>query len=547
MTWDSPLTAAVARELHERLSGSRLRGHAFDWDQRRLDLVFRSETLRWSLHPQEGWVSLDPTSDPPSGFRPLAAELTRVEAPPDERLIRMCFAKLRGRTKQIQVVIELMTNQWNALLLEGPEGWIRHLLWTRSLQERDLVVGRAYQPPPPSRRAGSTQPLSPGEFGEIMARHQGKDARSELLEALAFTSPINLPELLSARGGAPRNGGGRPGDYELWLQLKDPATLQPCVLEKDGSLQPYPVVLNAFEHRPYPSLLEAFQGAREGRVDGEEGGSLALKRLDRAIQGAEGRIRGLEKELARAARPEELRERANLILARLGELKKGAEEARVKGFQGEGVVINLDPSLSPHENAEALYEEAARQERALERLPGLLREARTKRNDLEVLRKKLSVGDLSAQEVEQRLPREGGKQRWKGPEREPRVPYLRFTSSGGLEIRVGRGPRDNDVLTFRHSRPDDVWMHARDVAGAHVVLRWGSTDPPPSRDLTEAAVLAAVHSGARSAGVVPVDWTLRKHVRKPRKAPPGTVIPSRTKTLFVQPDPDLPRRLSRRD
>ena len=127
--------------------------------------------------------------------------------------------------------------------------------------------------------------------------------------------------------------------------------------------------------------------------------------------------------------------------------------------------------------------------------------------------------------------------------RNVRLPYRRYQSSGGLEIRVGRGPRDNDALTFRHTHPEDIWMHARGAAGAHVVLRWGKPDPPPSRDLAEAAVLAALHSGARGAGVVPVDWTWRKYVRKPRKAPPGSVVPSRTTTLFVEPDPALPERL----
>jgi predicted ribosome quality control (RQC) complex YloA/Tae2 family protein len=126
----------------------------------------------------------------------------------------------------------------------------------------------------------------------------------------------------------------------------------------------------------------------------------------------------------------------------------------------------------------------------------------------------------------------------------PRLPYRRFRSSGGLEIRVGRAGRANDELTFRHSSPDDIWLHARDAAGAHVILRWGDRDRnPPRRDLIEAALLAALNSRARTSGTVPVDWTRRKHVRKPRNAPAGTVIPDRVSTLFVEPDPTLPDRL----
>jgi predicted ribosome quality control (RQC) complex YloA/Tae2 family protein len=114
-----------------------------------------------------------------------------------------------------------------------------------------------------------------------------------------------------------------------------------------------------------------------------------------------------------------------------------------------------------------------------------------------------------------------------------------FRSSGGLEIRVGRGARHNDELTFHHSAPGDVWLHARHVGGAHVILRWPGPGNPPARDLAEAATLAALHSKARTSGSVPVDWTLRKYVRKPRKAPPGRVTVERVETLFVRPEPSL--------
>jgi predicted ribosome quality control (RQC) complex YloA/Tae2 family protein len=119
-----------------------------------------------------------------------------------------------------------------------------------------------------------------------------------------------------------------------------------------------------------------------------------------------------------------------------------------------------------------------------------------------------------------------------------------FRTSGGLEVRVGRSSADNDRLTFRESAPNDVWLHARSVAGSHTILRW--TDPqgsPPARDLEEAAQLAAYFSRARSSGVVPVDWTRRKHVRKPRGAAPGAVVPQQVRTLFVEPDEKAVERL----
>jgi predicted ribosome quality control (RQC) complex YloA/Tae2 family protein len=126
----------------------------------------------------------------------------------------------------------------------------------------------------------------------------------------------------------------------------------------------------------------------------------------------------------------------------------------------------------------------------------------------------------------------------------PALPYRRYRTSGGLEVRVGRGSRANDNLTLHHSSPEDIWMHARDVAGAHVVLRWGRREEnPPARDIAEAATLAALRSRARTSGTVPVDWTRRKYVRKPRKAPPGLVTLERAQTVFVAPDAGLEERL----
>jgi predicted ribosome quality control (RQC) complex YloA/Tae2 family protein len=125
----------------------------------------------------------------------------------------------------------------------------------------------------------------------------------------------------------------------------------------------------------------------------------------------------------------------------------------------------------------------------------------------------------------------------------PRLPYRSYRSSGGIEILVGRGARANDELTYEIARPDDVWLHARDVTRAHVVMRWTQEGPPPSRDLHEAAALAAWHSRARGSTVVPVDWTRRRHVRRARGGPPGRAMVEQVKTVMARPSSELERKL----
>ncbi len=122
-------------------------------------------------------------------------------------------------------------------------------------------------------------------------------------------------------------------------------------------------------------------------------------------------------------------------------------------------------------------------------------------------------------------------------------PFRTYRSSGGLEIWVGRGAASNDALTFHESSPRDVWLHARDSAGAHVILRWTRDEPPPARDLEEAAILAAWHSKSRGSALVPVDWTRRRYVRKPRGGAPGLALVQQSKTIFVKPDERVERRL----
>ena len=106
----------------------------------------------------------------------------------------------------------------------------------------------------------------------------------------------------------------------------------------------------------------------------------------------------------------------------------------------------------------------------------------------------------------------------------------------GWEVLYGENATSNDHLTTRVARPDDLWLHVRAAASAHVVVRTGGrADRVPPRVLEQAARICAAHSEARHSGLVPVDYVLRKHVRKPRRSAPGLVTYQNEKTLFISP------------
>ncbi|MBE0565013.1 MAG: DUF814 domain-containing protein, partial [Krumholzibacteria bacterium] len=119
---------------------------------------------------------------------------------------------------------------------------------------------------------------------------------------------------------------------------------------------------------------------------------------------------------------------------------------------------------------------------------------------------------------------------------EPARPFRRYLIDGRWPVWVGRSNQENDELTHRASHPRDLWLHAQGVAGSHVILRTdGQPEQVPRAVIEKAAALAALHSKAKHAGLVPVLWTERRYVRKPRKSPPGLATTLRAQSVFARP------------
>lgn len=546
LRWDPLLVRALATELDARLSGGRVRALRLDGDRRDLVLLLRDATLAWSLHPTRGAPLLLPAAEPAEGDLPLAARVRRVHAPADERILVMELLPVRSGEPR-DLVVELLGNQWNALVVEAHSRRIRHVLVRRE-GPRPIKVGETYQAPPPSGREGAEAPVSLERWRALLEPVPPPNRARTLVTSVAWTSPLNAPTLLD---GVEEPDAALAAGHAAWASMAfGDAPLEPGLVGSPPRVQPYPWRLVGSEHRPTDSLLEAFAlWAEEEDPSGAAGGAEAtlpptlVDRLERAADQAARRVTSLEAQGEGLEDETALRAHADLLLARFKAVPPGASAVELEDFTGQKVTVALDPSLSVQDNASALYDRAARVERARERLPGLIEDARGKAEALESLLSRAREGTVEAEEIRAALPAAPTVSR-SGGQDEDILPYRRFRSSGGLEIRVGRGARRNDDLTFHHSAPDDIWLHARHAAGAHVVLRWAGPGNPPARDLYEAAVLAALNSKARTSGQAPVDWTLRKYVRKPRGAAPGAVVPDRVKTVFVEPDEALAERLA---
>lgn len=562
--YDSLLVHYLARELDARLRGHQLRGVRLDSDARRLILDLEGERLVWELHPTRGWIrtaTTDPAAAAQAAREAVEGWAGRAVAIQRRARVRRVFAPLDERWLEIEVdaggadrassfVIELMTNQWNVLAL-APDRTILSALRTRDAGGRTLRAGAPYPEPGMGgrpRREGAEQPISLDRWLDILGSAAPGDRARTLVRTVAWISPLNAPTILApADGGDDADADSEPltAAWRRYVALAERPEASPRVVEV-GRPAPYPLPLPDIPDRPVPSLLDAFGAVLDASarsVVAPEVRATIEDRLDRARRRAD----RLRSEAADApARAAGLRRQADLLMAQLHRVDKGAARATLDDFEGGEATVELDPALSPVDNAQALYRRARKRDRAAERLPRQIRRAEAEASRIEALLSALDQGAASdvdlAGWLDEMKPGDATPTTDEG-----RLPYRRFRSSGGLEIRVGRTGRANDDLTFRHASPDDIWLHARDTAGAHVILRWPDrVNRPPQRDLVEAAVLAALNSRARTSGTVPVDWTRRKYVRKPRKAAAGAVIPDQVATLFVEPDPDLPARLAER-
>ncbi len=590
--YDSVLVGALAGELARTLGGRRIEELHFEARTRQVRAVFNGgDRLVWMLHPSAGQLLLEVGEQRAKvrrarsrGVLRRAARITDVTAGPDERRIVIHLSQIdripieqpadEGGEPE-SLVFELHTNQWNALLVSA--GVIRAVVWPRRAGDRLLYPGAEYSPPEGGRLWSASKP-DPESWKPWWMRQEDGERTRALLRDVAWVSRLNVDYVLGSdhtteqdaytaltRLGSLRSAGSGEqnldGECHAWT------------LVRGASLQPYPLDLGESEAEPRESLLHAMAASAER--DGIGSGDLSSESVrpagqapsrsgvseTRGLQGEEAeelqaalRRRGsrarkrrlaLERQLDQGNDSDALRSAGQLLLMNKGRIRRGDPEAVVVDFEGVKRRIPLDPSGDAVANAESYFRRARRREKAERELPARIVAARSKQSRLE---EALSVLAESGPTEELWLlaggrPDTGHSTRTQGAPGSS-LPYRRLVSSGGLEIRVGRSARANDALTFRHSAPDDIWLHARQASGAHVILRWGNREQnPPETELRDAALAAAEFSEARSSGLVAVDWTRRKYVRKPRKSPPGAVIPDRVKTLFVEPDPDRVRRM----
>jgi predicted ribosome quality control (RQC) complex YloA/Tae2 family protein len=284
----------------------------------------------------------------------------------------------------------------------------------------------------------------------------------------------------------------------------------------------------------------------------------ARRRLREPLRAAAGRMRRalarLAEEAARVPVADADRRAADLLKQSLRTVRRGERRVTLTEWTEEGsrpVTLDLDPALGPLENMERYYRRYRRIVDSAARVATRAAEVRERLGRAEALLAELEAADLVAlQRIEREARRldagpkpEAAARRRKDEPAAPRAPCRTFRTLTGLTVLVGRGAAENDELTVRIARGNDLWLHARGMAGAHVVLRLEKGRGPDQESLLDAAHLAAWFGDARGEPVLDVVYTRAKYVRKPRGAAPGAVTYSQEKTLSLRVEPARTDRL----
>lgn len=571
MPFDGVAMRAVAAEIKEKLTGGRVeKVHQPERDE--IYLVFRNNyenhRLLISASAALARVHLTKLSKTNPEKAPMFCMLLRkhliggkllaVEQQGLERVLDLRFGVIDelGRPGELTLHAEVMGRHSNAVLTDAGGVIVDSLkrVDEEKSRVREVLPGIRYAPPPPQGRPNPLE-MDGEALSALLLAAGDMPLWKSLAEGVSGLSQMTARELLQACGLNPalqasEYARGRVAEAAEALAARFAAfgegRFEPAVLMMDGEAAEFLAFGGAAggQWRPCASIseaAEAYYGGRDRRERMKQSGAGMTQVLNTALKRARKKLEKQQEDLAASESMDEYRKKGDLLTACLHSVRKGQTQAETTDYEtpdGAAVVIELDPQLTPAENAQRYYKRYAKLKSARENLAA---QTEATRQEVEYIESQLQnienstipgeLEEIKAELVDQGfLKAQAAKSRRKT---EPGRPH--HYRAGGHDIYVGRNNTQNDALTMKFARNDDVWMHAKQIPGSHVIVR--AAGGKVSREALEAgAMLAAYYSRARASSSVPVDYTERRNVKKPAGARPGYVIYLTNRTLTVTPE-----------
>jgi predicted ribosome quality control (RQC) complex YloA/Tae2 family protein len=562
MYFDALTTAAVADELRANILGGRVQQVLLPDDLSiGLEVYAHGERryLLASAHPERARLHLVGEKlrrgvETPAPLLLLlrkyvrGGRITAIEQPPFERVLHIGVQHPEGNTT---LIVEVM-GRYSNIVLVAEEGLILESIkrvGSEKNRYRTILPQRPYVPPPPQSK------LDPTDVTELRLRDILSNASPEsttwkaLVEGVSGVSPLMAREVVYRAMGDAETAISQVAKISPLLEAFQEMLMpvwehhwQPSIVRRNEHLvafAPYPLTQYG-DWEEVESISQAVE-AYYGQMVGRDAYAAAKQGTREAILRAKERVRRRQEALERSrvsqAQVEELRRKGEMILAYAHHIEPGQRELTAPiGSDEPPVLIELDPRLSPVENAQRYFKRYKKAKSGAGEIPALLQRAELEIRYLDQLETDL---DLAAnrpeiQEVEACLAEAGYIREKRRRKKAGRSQPLAVTSQDGLLILVGKNSRQNEEVTFRQATPHDLWLHVRGVPGAHVIVKSGGQEVPEAT-LRQAAQLAAYYSQARGSARVAVDYTERRYVRRIKGAGPGLVTYTQEKTVRVVP------------
>jgi predicted ribosome quality control (RQC) complex YloA/Tae2 family protein len=569
MAFDGIVTRAVAHELNERLATGRIMKIYQPTDT---EIVMQVRTRRGNVR-----LLLSASLSFPRIHMTNASYQNPLEAPMFCMLLRkycegaiietirqvdmerIIHIDIRGRDelgddRTKRIVLEIMGRHSNLILMDPQNGLIHdglHHVTPAVSRYRVILPGRPYVAPPPQNKLNPLT-ATKDDFIRRIQFNEGKIAK-QIVGSFEGISPLIANEIVH-RAGLPT----REALWTSFTEIMEAARRHDYipVLVRTENKEHFSVValthLSAESSETFTGVSECLEAFYHGKAE-RDAVKQRVHDLARLVANERNKNeKKIEKLLDTKRQAEDARIYqiyGELITANIYQITRGQTEANVVNYYEEEaplVNIPLDPALTPAENAQAYFKRYTKAKNSLAVVDDQIAAAEEEVRYLDtVLQQIENAGLADIEDIREELTEQGYLRARPGKIKKgkPKNPVLeRYTSSEGAVIYVGKNNKQNDYLTNRLASPNDTWLHTKDIPGSHVVIRG---DKFSERTLREAAMLAVYYSKARQSSQVPVDYTLVRHVKKPKGAKPGFVIYEQQKTLFVTLDDEIIQALTK--
>ena len=491
------------------------------------------------------------------------AKLVAIRQPELERLLHFDFDCINelGDHVTLTLTMEIM-GRYSNIILSDEEGKIVDALKRVDAEmssQRLVLPGLSYHLPPPQNKLCPLTTSSQQVVEALKALPKDMELSKGYLAVLQGVSPIVCREL-AHQVGRGRELTVKTMDEEqvfragfFYQQMRDTVedvsgkpfmAVSPQGKPMDFSfleIHQYGTAAVVKEAESFSQLLDEFYRERDKQERMRVREQDLLKLLSTHSERLSRKINAQRGELEQCADRDGLRVAGDLISAHMYQMEKGAESVELPDFYQEGsplVHIKLDPALTPSQNAQKYYKEYRKAKTAEEKLTEQIelagKELEYLESVLDALARAETERDLA--EIRAELQEQGYLRKLRSKKEKPAAVSapMKFTTSDGFTVLVGRNNRQNDRLTLKTANNNDIWFHTKNIPGSHTVLVTQGREPTETA-MEEAALLAAQHSRAKDSSQVPVDYTQIRYVSKPQGAKPGMVIYVNYKTLYVTP------------